>query len=370
VVLAVQVRPVVARRVDRQIDAMALAPTHVVDLHLPVQVLPVHPVRIVTVHLQVAAPQVVATHPIAAHTQVDHRLHVVIHRVQVRAQIPIAANAVTVHATRDQVQIVQQVVHTAIAILARLHVQVQIVHPVLTVTDQSVVIIVVHQVIAQQVVRMVIAIHAQVPVHLPIVVTDQQVVRMVIAILAQVLTDQQVVHTVTEIPVRHRVHLLIGENVVTAHVIHDHLQIVPIVRHVLMVIDQNAVMIVVQVPIDQQVVRMVIAIPVQVPVHLPIVVIVQLVVHTETATRVHLQIVVRRVIDQPVAHTETEIPVQVPIVHAEKTHTVAIVHAQAMIAMPVRRRVTANAVAVQIVPEVVSPMIAKNVHAVALAKSA
>jgi hypothetical protein len=153
-------------------------------------------------------------------------------------------------------------------------------------------------------------------------------------------------------------------------VIHDHLQIVPIVRHVLMVIDQNAVMIVVQVPIDQQVVRMVIAIPVQVPVHLPIVVIVQLVVHTETATRVHLQIVVRRVIDQPVAHTETEIPVQVPIVHAEKTHTVAIVHAQAMIAMPVRRRVTANAVAVQIVPEVVSPMIAKNVHAVALAKSA
>jgi hypothetical protein len=262
------VRPVVARRVDRQIDAMALAPTHVVDLHLPVQVLPVHLVRIVTVHLQVAAPQVVATHPIAAHTQVDHRLHVVIHRVQVRAQIPIAANAVTVHATRDQVQIVQQVVHTAIAILARLHVQVQIVHPVLTVTDQSVVMIVVHQVIAQQVVRMVIAI------------------------------------------------------------------------------------------------------PVQVPVHLPIVVIVQLVVHTETATRVHLQIVVRRVIDQPVAHTETEIPVQVPIVHAEKTHTVAIVHAQAMIAMPVRRRVTANAVAVQIVPEVVSPMIAKNVHAVALAKSA
>jgi hypothetical protein len=49
---------------------------------------------------------------------------------------------------------------------------------------------------------------------------------------------------------------------------------------------------------------------------------------------------------------------------------VAIAHAQAMIAMLVRLRVTANAVAVQIVPEVVSPMIAKNVHAVALAKSA
>jgi hypothetical protein len=41
-----------------------------------------------------------------------------------------------------------------------------------------------------------------------------------------------------------------------------------------------------------------------------------------------------------------------------------------MIAMPVRLRVTANAEAVQIGPEVVSPMIAKSVHAVALAKSA
>jgi hypothetical protein len=49
---------------------------------------------------------------------------------------------------------------------------------------------------------------------------------------------------------------------------------------------------------------------------------------------------------------------------------VAIVHVQAMIATLVRLRVTANAVVVQIVPEVVSPMIAKNVHAVALAKSA
>jgi hypothetical protein len=49
---------------------------------------------------------------------------------------------------------------------------------------------------------------------------------------------------------------------------------------------------------------------------------------------------------------------------------VAIAHAQAMIAMPVRLRVTANAVADQIVPAVVSLMIAKNVHAVALAKSA
>jgi hypothetical protein len=55
---------------------------------------------------------------------------------------------------------------------------------------------------------------------------------------------------------------------------------------------------------------------------------------------------------------------------------VVIVHAQALIAMPVHLamivavRVTANAADVQIVPEVVSPMIAKNVHAVELAKSA
>jgi hypothetical protein len=55
---------------------------------------------------------------------------------------------------------------------------------------------------------------------------------------------------------------------------------------------------------------------------------------------------------------------------AEVTHTVAIVHAQAMIAMLVLLRVTANAVVVPIVPEVASPMIAKSVHAVALAKSA
>jgi hypothetical protein len=78
-----------------------------------------------------------------------------------------------------------------------------------------------------------------------------------------------------------------------------------------------------------------------------------------------VMIVVRQVIAQLVVHTETEIHdrhqtvVQVPIAHA-----------QAMIAMPVRLRVTANAEAVQIVPEVVSPMIAKSVHAVALAKSA
>jgi hypothetical protein len=103
-------------------------------------------------------------------------------------------------------------------------------------------------------------------------------------------------------------------------------------------------------------------------------------------------------IAQPAVHMVTATHVQVPIVHvvarrvdrqidamtvimdraihdlrqinpAEATHTVVIVHAQAMIATLVRLRVTANAVVAQIVPEVASPMIAKSVHAVALAKS-
>jgi hypothetical protein len=87
-------------------------------------------------------------------------------------------------------------------------------------------------------------------------------------------------------------------------------------------------------------------------------------------TETHVQVPVRHPIAQQVVHTETAIHVQVPIVHVAKTHTVVIAHAQAMIAMPVRLRVTANAVVVQIVPEVVSPMIAKSVHAVALVKSA
>jgi hypothetical protein len=119
------------------------------------------------------------------------------------------------------------------------------------------------------------------------------------------------------------------ETHVQVHVRH---QIVLIVRHVLMATAQNVVMIVAQVPIDQ------------------------LVVHTETA--IHDQVLI------------VEIVAHLPIVHAEKIHMVAIVHAQAMTATPVHLRDTANAVAVQIVPEVVSPMIAKSVHAVALAKSA
>jgi hypothetical protein len=165
---------------------------------------------------------------------------------------------------------------------------------------------------------------------------------------------QPVVHTEIAIHVHHHVHL-------------------PIVRHVHTVIDQNVAMIVVH--------R----------------VIVQPVVHTVTEIHVHLRDQVP--IDQPVAHTETATRVHLPIVHvvarrvdlqidamtvimgraihdlrqinpAEATHTVAIARALAMIAMPAHLRVTANAVADQIVPEVASPMIAKSVHAVALAKSA
>jgi hypothetical protein len=228
-----------------------------------------------------------------------------------------------------QVPIDQQVVHTETATHVHHRVQALIDQPVVhTETETHV-----QALIVQQVVHMATATHVQVHVRhqiVPIVrhvlmVTDQSVVMIVV----RRVIDQPVAHTETEIPVRHRVHRLIGENVVTAHVIHDHLQIVPIVRHVLMAIAQNVVMIVV---------RQVIA---------------QLVVHTETEI-----------------HDRHQTVVQVPIVHVAKIHMVAIAHAQAMIAMPVRLRVTANAEAVQIVPEVVSPMIAKSVHAVALAKSA
>jgi hypothetical protein len=293
-------------------------------------------------HLQVAAPQVVVTLPIAVHIQVDHQPHAAIHRVQVRAHLQIVANAVTVHVTPVRLPIARPV-HMVTEIHAHLHVHHQIAGSVVTV-------------------------HVT-PVRLQIV----PIVRPV--------------HTATEIHAHLQDHLQIAANAVTVHVIPVQVQIV---RHVLMVIDQNAVMIVVQVPIDQQVVRMVIATPVQVPVHRPIVVIVQLVVHTETETHVRLhvqvQIVQVQIVHVQIVHVvarrvDRQIDAMTVIldraIHdprqinpAEVTHTVAIVHVQAMIATPVRLRVTANAVAVQIVPEVASPMIAKNVHAVVLAKSA
>ena len=113
---------------------------------LHAQVLHVHPVRIAMAHLQVVAPQVVVTHPIAAHTQVvarrvDRQIdamvlvihHVEILHVQVHVHLPIVANAVTVHAIHDQVliveivvqvPIVQQVVHT----VTETHVHHPIVH--------------------------------------------------------------------------------------------------------------------------------------------------------------------------------------------------------------------------------------------------
>jgi hypothetical protein len=64
------------------------------------------------------------------------------------------------------------------------------------------------------------------------------------------------------------------------------------------------------------------------------------------------------------------IVVQAQIVHAEKILMVAIAHALVMTVTHVRLRVTANVADVQIVPAVGFPMIAKSVHAVALAKSA
>jgi hypothetical protein len=102
-----------------------------------------------------------------------------------------------------------------------------------------------------------------------------------------------------------------------------------------MVIDQSVVMIVVQVPIVHVVPR-----------------------------RVDRQIDAMTVILDRAIHDPRQIN------PAEATHTVAIAHAQAMIAMPVRLRVTANAVADPIALVVALPMIAKSVHAVALAKSA
>jgi hypothetical protein len=251
-------------------------------------------------------------------------------------RLPIVHHVLTETAIPVHQVIVQRVVHTVtVQSVATIVVQVPIVHPVHTVIDQNVVMIVALQVIVQPVVR------------------------------TEIVTR---VHRHVQVP--------IVANAVTVQEIHDHLQIVPIVRHVLMVIDQNAVMIVVQVPIDQQVVRMVIAIPVQVPVHLPIVVTDQQVVHTETETHAHLPIVhvvarrVDRQIDAMTVILDRAIHDPRQINPAEATHTVVIAHAQVMIAMPVRLRVTANAVADQIVPAVVSPMIAKSVHAVALAKSA
>jgi hypothetical protein len=183
----------------------------------------------------------------------------------------------------------------------------------------------------------------------------------------------------------------------SVHVIPVHLQIVLIVRPVHMVTVQSVAMIVVHRVIVQPVVHTEIATHVRALVRLLIEesavtvraihaqVLIAHPVHT-VIDQIVVMIAVHRVIVQLVAHTVTEIHVQVPIVHVAKIHTVAIVHAQAMIDVPqvaptvlvmsdhhvmiAAVRVTVNAVVVQIVPEVVSPMIAKSVHAVALAKSA
>jgi hypothetical protein len=62
--------------------------------------------------------------------------------------------------------------------------------------------------------------------------------------------------------------------------------------------------------------------------------------------------------------------VQAQIARVAKIHTVAIVQKQVMIVGIARLRVLANAVVVQIAPVAGLLMTAKNVHVVALAKSA
>jgi hypothetical protein len=192
------------------------------------------------------------------------------------------------------------------------------------VTVQSVVMIVVHQVIVQQVAPMAIAIHVQVLVRLPIaanVVTVRATraqVQTVANVVHQVIV-QPVVHTGIVIHVQVLVRLPIAESAVTVQEIHD------------------------QVLIVQQVAHMVTATHVRRHDHHQI-------VHVETT---HLVAIVQR-------QAMIDVPQVALTVHATIDHhaTIAVAH------------VTANAAVDQIVPEVVFPMIAKSVHAVALAKSA
>ena len=328
---------------------------HVADHHLHVQdhraqVLPVHPVRIATVHHQVGAQQVVVTHPIAALTQVVHQPHVEIHPVQVRVQVQIAGSVVTVQEIRVHHHVHLRIVESAVTV-QEIHDHHQIV-PIVHHVRMAIEIHVRHRVqvqIVQLVVHTVTATHVRRPAHLQIVpivrhvrtVTDQNVAMTVV----HQVTVQRVVHTVTEIHARVLIVEIVQRDVPTVTEIH--------VRHH------------VQVRIDQQAVHTVTEIPVQAPiVHR---------VRTVTDQNV-VMIAALQVIAQLVAHTETAIHahlhVQVLIVHVAKIHTVAIVHALAMTATHVRLQDTANAVVVPTVPEVASPMIAKNVHAVALAKSA
>jgi hypothetical protein len=94
----------------------------------------------------------------------------------------------------------------------------------------------------------------------------------------------------------------------------------------------------------------------------------QPVVPTEIA--IHGRVPIAQQVVPTVTETHARHHVHLQIVHVAIIHSAVIVHAQAMIAERDHLRVTANVVDVQIVPEVGSPMIAKNVHAVALAKSA
>jgi hypothetical protein len=362
--LHVEILPV-ALRVDRQIDAMAL---HQDRLPTASNVVTVLATRVQVLIGQQVVRTVTAT-----------RVHLQI-AVTIDDQVPIAPIVRPVHTeTVIHVRrvIVQQVVHTAIVTHVALRVDRQIdamalhhVHPLIEANVATVLATRVQVPIDQQVVRMVTVIHVRHQID------DLQVI------------DQQGVHTETEIHARVPVRLLIAQPVVhTVTATRVHLQI--------------AVTIDVQVPIA----------PIVRPVHTATEIparhqIVAIVVHLPIVHRVHtvtdqnvVMIAALQVIAQPVVQTVTEIRAQVPIVRvvarrvdrlidamivpmdreihehqqispAEATHTVAIVHALAMTVTPVRLRVTANAVGVPIVPEAAFPMIAKNVHAVALAKSA
>ena len=213
-------------------------------------------------------------------------------------------------------------------------------------------------VVPQVVVTRPIAAHIQVD-HQHHVVTHRVQVQIV----------QPVAHTATEIPVQVRVRRLIVRRLIVRRPVRHQ-----IVANVALRVDRQIdAMLVHQLGVQMNAGPSVHAIHVQVP-------IVQQAVHMVTATHVrvhvHLQIVhavarrVDRKIDAMIVIMDREIHEHQQTNPAEATHTVAIVHALAMTVTPVRLRVTANVEADQIVPEVASPMIAKSVHAVALAKSA
>jgi hypothetical protein len=227
--------------------------------------------------------------------------------VQVRVQLPIAENAVTVHAIPVQVRIAQiaQLVRTVTAQIAVDQAKV----------DRQIDAMVVAQLpIVQPVAPMVIAI----PVA-------QRVDRQIDAMIADQLIAPIVrpVHTAIEIHVHHPIAV---RRVIVRNVVHH--RIVPLAHTVIAIRVQVLIV---------QIVRL---------------------AHTVTAQTVVDQAKVDRRIDAMIA-------AQVPIARVVIIHLLAIVHALAMIATHAHLRVIANVVVVRIAPVVVTPMIATIVHAAA-----